>query len=228
MNYSELTIAFTLQKDINLIEINDFIANYIYKIMLQDNELSVIHKSKDIKPYVVCYPFPIEKDKVYHAGRLYAINIRSFNMEFLLKLRKHARSTQYPLKVFTLEINNYNYKYINKLVCLTPIVATLDSKKYWTKEHGLSMLQDKLHNNIVKKHRHIFGNLDEPKVNFISAIELNNKKPIKIVYDSYFFLGNKLTLFINDDQASQTLAFTGMGLGVGEKSSVLCGYCMAR
>ena len=130
-------------------------------------------------------------------------------------------------KVMSVEIRQHSYWFITTLESLTPVVSTVDNR-YWVPEDGINLLMKRIHDNAVKKYKTFFGEMEEPKENFIESIQILNEKPIKVKYKKASLLGHKVCLSVKSDEVSQKLAFTIMGCGLLEKNSIGFGYCRAK
>ncbi|MDF2821881.1 MAG: associated protein Cas6 [Clostridiales bacterium] len=224
MIYFELKISIQLKEDVIYEKSYQALSKFISHVMLQDESLKEYHQEKFVKGYVFTSLFPIEKDKIYKSGRVYIMHLRSLNLEFILKLKKYMeRSHDTVIKVLAIQMSNYLLKPIIQLKSLTPIVCTLDSGRYWTKEDGIKLLMERINTCAIKKYKRYIGELEEEGEGFIESIELLNYKPIKIPYKSTSLIGNKIIISCKSDEYSQKLAFTILASGL-EKGSVGMGY----
>jgi len=221
--YKELVISILLQADLTMEKSHEYLSRLISQAMLNDVQLKELHGQQVMKGYTFCNLYPLEKDKIYIKNRIYLWHIRSFDYNFLLKI-KYLLSHM-KCGVLTSEIKTFNYKPISQLKTLTPIVLTVDDRS-WLKENGIKILMDRAHINALKKYRTFVGEMDEPQENFIEYIELLNEKPIKIPYKRNSFLGHKVVIGVKSDPVSQKLAFAAIGAGLLEKNSIGLGYCL--
>ncbi|MCG8483142.1 MAG: CRISPR-associated endoribonuclease Cas6 [Clostridia bacterium] len=227
MRYFELVVAVKLQDELPFLASYNFIANLISRAMLDEQKLKELHKANTFKFYTFCAFHPLEPEKVYHKGRVYITNIRSLSADFILALKRLLPRADYPVKIISTEVRNYEYRPISELRTLTPAVMTV-SDKCWVKEDGVVMLMGSAHINAFKKYRAYFGDMPEPQENFIEYIRQTNHKASKIPYKNTSLLGNKFEIGVKPDEISQKLAFTVLGAGVLEKSSLGMGYCYAK
>jgi CRISPR-associated endoribonuclease Cas6 len=226
-NYYEMIVAVTLEEDLKFLNSYEFIANMISRAMLNDEMLKTLHISNNFKYYTFCSFEPLERDKIYRKGRIYITRIRSLSSNFLLALKKLLPRIDYPVEIVAMEIHKFPYRQVSQLVAVTPVIATVFDR-CWTKEDGLLLLRERAHINAFKKYRDYFGDMKEPKDNFIEYIRQINNKPIKIPYKNVSLLGNKLIIGVKEDEVSQKLAFTVLGSGLLEKNAIGMGYCIAR
>jgi len=226
-NYYEMVVAVILKEDLPFLSSYEFISNMISRAMLEHEDLKQLHSTKGFKFYTFCSFQPTEPDKIYHKDRIYITKIRSLSANFMLTLKKSLMTMDYPVKIIAKEIYKCESNAITELSTITPAIATVFNK-CWTKEDGLVLLRERIHVNALKKYRAYFGDMLEPEDNFVEFIKQTNIKPIKIPYKNTSLLGNKLIIGVKNDEISQKLAFTALGCGLLEKSSLGMGYCFAR
>lgn len=228
MNYYELKVTVLLKKDIRFTRSSEIIGNNINYIMLKDEVLKRYHKEKTYK-YVFDNFFPIEKDGVYRANRIYIFNIRSFNSEFIAKITSYMQDYESnDFKILSLDLRNIRQKHINFIETLTPAIVTVDSKP-WLSSMDILLLVKRLHANSEKKYKLFFGKeIGQIEDYFIEKLKILNTKPIAYDFKGKRLLGNKFRIKVNEDEKSQKLAFTILGAGLAEKNSVLgAGYCIS-
>lgn len=227
MEHTELKIFITMKKDVKSSVMYEILNKFINKGLLNDKRLSLAHKKNCFKFYTFGLPYKIEKDGIYKKDKMYAFNIRSVSVEFILAL---ARCIENGCEYFLVEgksVNSYTYKKINKLISLTPTVVTLENGHYWCEADGVEVLKNKLNSNIERKLKAYFDDFKiEKGFNFIKDIEVKNKRLIMIPYKSAMLFGNKLEILVEENEMAQTMATMALAVGLGEKGSVGCGYCM--
>nr|WP_092073166.1 hypothetical protein [Dendrosporobacter quercicolus]NSL48754.1 CRISPR-associated protein Cas6 [Dendrosporobacter quercicolus DSM 1736]SDM54980.1 CRISPR-associated endoribonuclease Cas6 [Dendrosporobacter quercicolus] len=223
MLYYELVITMMLQDNLEAAKGYEYLSRLISSAMLKDDQLKKLHGQKALKGYCLCNLYPREADKTYKKGRVYIFHIRSFQLNFLLKLKYIL--PQLRAGVIATEIKNFSYRPVAQLKSLTPVVATVNNRS-WIRENGLKLLMERIEVNCLKKYRAFIGDVDEPEENFIESIQLINEKPIKIPYKANSFLGHKLILGVKSDPVSQQLAFAAIGAGLLEKNAIGFGYCL--
>lgn len=221
--FYELVITMLLQTDLKAVEGYQYLSQIVSGAMLRDAQLKELHEQRCLKGYCLCNLYPREADKLYKKGRVYLWHIRSFDMEFILKLKSILPKLKSG--VISTEVRNFSYRPISQLKTLTPAVATINNRS-WTKEAGIKILMERIHVNALKKYRAFIGEMEEPSESFIEGIQLLNEKPIKIPYKSNSFLGSRLIIGVKSDLISQKLAFAAIGAGLLEKNAIGMGYCI--
>ncbi len=231
--FFESIIAITLKKDIAFQDIQQTISNFINKAMLYDKTLSNKHKENDFKYYVFNGFTPIQKDGIYKKSNMYKFKLRSADNEFIDKMQYLLKKTKSEyINVEIIEQKFIKQHFISKIQTITPVVISLKNKEgkiyHWTfeKSGDIMQLQKSLQNNLIKKYEGFFKEKIEPVQNFIQLIEIKNKKPQTINYKGIKLFGNKFLIAPNEDEISQKLAFFALGVGLGEKNSLGCGFCV--
>ncbi len=208
MRYFELNFTVQLGVDTHCTKSQAFIGRLIRKL----SGIAVEHGSNRISNYCFNNFFPIEKDKVYKAGKLYIFRLRSPDLDWIKTIRENALH----YKSSELRIENVNYKTVNQyhvteLVSVTPVVIVLNQTA--NKEEGLpkylnarfakndevkdnlkaqkSLLDLKTYelrlvSNLQKKYN---ASCKEAPISLgedfsmLTAMEINNQKPVVIVYE---------------------------------------------
>lgn len=220
MYYYETVITIKLQHNISNDEMYSFLNNLINNAMLYSEELKEKHEKNEYKFYTYSSLNPIEKDKIYKKDRIYVFNIRSINKLFLADLKRVLPLAKGNAKIIATEIKSYSQKWITKLTTLSPVIATMPGKRYWTKEDGLVELTNRICKNTIRKYNQYFHTQIEEETIFIQSIVQTNLKPVKIPYKNTNLLGNKFIMEIKTDELSQQLAFFMKATGCLEKNSI--------
>jgi CRISPR-associated endoribonuclease Cas6 len=163
MKFYELTITCFILKDINFKESQSKLANAMNSILLNDNELILLHQSKQINKYVFSSFYPTEKYGVHKKGRIYIFKVRVFNHETIEKLRHQLSNFKNEdFKVLNTEIKTFNQHYISQLYTITPTVLTYKTDEYkngrknWILGDNIDILEKRINSNLVKKYNKSF------------------------------------------------------------------------
>ena len=229
MIYYELVLTVKLVTETSYLSSQAMISQNINQSMALDEELRGLHERSGYKNYVFCNFYPTEKDKVYKRDNIYLFNMRSLDLQFLLKLKHLLSKTSSDFKVLAAEIRTYSPKFIEEISNITPALSTMEGGRYWTKENGIDILMDRMHANAVKKAKDYLGNaFIEPKENFIQSLEQLNHKDIRLAYKKSSLIGSRFTVGVKSDEVSQKLARIILGTGMLEKNSLGLGYCVFK
>lgn len=226
MKFYELIATIFLKKDTHFSQSSELIGKNISNLMLNDNDLRKYHKEKIYK-YVFTNLYPVEKDGVYKKDRVYILNLRCFNENYILKIKKCMENYESSdLRIISADIKEINQKHINFLETITPAIVTIDSKP-WLPNEDILLLVKRLHANAEKKFKFFFNEeIGEVEDYFIEKLKILNRKPTYYSYKGIKLLSNKFKIKVNDDDKSQKLAFIVLGGGLAEKNSILgAGYC---
>lgn len=230
MEYYEMIVTCQMKKDLYFTDVNESIVKYINRTLYFDDKLGKLHsKFREYKYYCFSGFFPIELDKYYKKNRLYIFRLRSWDKQFIYKLKKVLYKNKYgDFRVWTAEIIENKYKHINKLFTLTPTIITIEDRP-WKKEDNIMDAITRLQANLEKKYKEYFNEELVIDNYFIDTLKMINRKPLAYKYKDISLLGNKFELIINEDEISQKLAFTALAAGLGEKNSSLgAGFCERR
>lgn len=238
MKLFELTCKAYLKKDIEFSRSFEILSKYISFSMARGG-LEESHKEEGFKHYVFSGFRPNEQDlktKKYQNGNVYEFIIRSLDETFIDKLSHPLRENINNSDMLVLQTTKKISKqfFISELYSATPVIVSLESKKYWTmKESGdIMQLQKQLHDNLAKKYKSFFGEEMKAVQNFIQLLEIKNRVPqnINITKDDkqITFFGNKFRIVPNEDEVSQKLAFVALACGLGEKNSYGGGFLVSR
>lgn len=232
MKLYEIKITLLLQKDVKLIDIQEFLSFNINKSMLEDNTLKKLHAVKGFKPYSIgsLYPFDL-KNKIYKANQIYLLTLRSIDREFLNSLKRVLKaSRKLDFNVIAIEFLTRSYSYIESAFTLTPtIISIKDEEKnyirYWTKDEGsLEFVKKQIKDNLEKKYEQFFHEKIVAPEDFILMISVQNKKPIVYNYKGVKLWTNKFKIVFASDEVSQKLASLAFGVGLLEKNSLGFGF----
>jgi len=221
--YYENLITVMAKVDIGISKVYEEFAKAFSFVMLSNEKMKSLHSKNCFKNYTFNNPYPIEQDKLYHAGRIYMVNFRTPNLEFAVAMKAHMVSAQGCFKVLAVELRQYELKPITKLLTLTPVVSTVENR-CWVKADGIGLLSERLHSNAVKKAKALDESFTEPPELFFERVELLNEKPIVIPYKNTSILAHKLRLCVKPDSWAQELAATVLACGALEKNSLGFGY----
>lgn len=243
MKYFELKCVAYIKQNIKLNDSFDILSSYINFSFLQDEELKKSHGEKGFKNYCFGNFYPIEKDKVYKAGKTYEFIIRSLDEEFIYKLQRILRENINNSYLQVLQATKKEIKqfFISELYTVTPTITTVKDENgksiFWTvpKDGDILKLQEQLQKNLLKKYENFYNEKLEATQNFIQLFEIKNQKPQSIFFnkkvndEKYIkvrLFGNKFKIVPNEDEISQKLAFVALGCGLGEKQSYGAGVCL--
>lgn len=232
MKYYELKITLFLKKDIKFQDVHESLSFNINKAMLEDKVLKENHGTKGYKSYCIgsLYPFDL-KTKMYKANQIYLLTIRSIDNDFLNKLKNVLKtSTKLDFNVMAIEFLNKNYQYIESAFTLTPAIISIkneedDKIRYWVKEEiSLEFVKKRIKENLEKKYFSFYDEKIVAPEDFITMIEMQNRKPLVFNYKNTKLFTNKFKIHFASDDISQKLAFLAFGVGILEKNSLGFGF----
>lgn len=229
--YFELRITVLVKQTTHHLQIQEHIGKWISRAQLGDPYFKQAHYDKGYKHYVFSSLYPLEKDGVYQSGRAYILTIRSSQRDTLSRINACMRSCREDdyFQLVSSDQRTRKLSHITEMITITPAIVTIDHKP-WVHKNNIELLVKQLHANAEKKFKHLYPDEPmEPFQPFIQGIRVENRKPIATSYKGHKLLGNKLRLFINEDNYSQKLANIVLGSGLAEKGSSLgAGFCLAK
>lgn len=229
--YYESRLTVLVKQTTHHLEIQEHIGSWISRAQLGDPYFKQAHYDKNFKHYIFSSLFPIEKDGAYQQGRAYILTIRSSRLDTLSRINacmSRCREDVY-FQLVSSDQRTRKLSHVTEMLTITPAIVTIDHRP-WVHENNIELLVKQLHANAEKKFKHLYPDEQmEAFQPFIQGIRVENRKPIAISYKGRKLLGNKLRLFINEDDYSQKLANIVLGSGLAEKGSSLgAGFCLAK
>lgn len=213
-----LELKLYLLEDIEKKDCLSKISYFIDSTLKKDETYLEYHQKRIFKGYVFNSLYPIEKEK-YRSGNIYTIQIRTINKELKnFFMRNLKDNTTKELKGLVISEKKIGYKYIDKLISVTPIVIKTENA-YWRGNLTTEDFLNRIKNNLIKKYQSFYNeNLDENEELF-EKIEFKNLVPIKCSYKNINLLGDKVVLTVSKNPTAQKLAFLSLGAGLSEMAS---------
>lgn len=228
MKVYQIRMKVYLQKDIKADNVQTAITRFIDKSFLQEEAWAKLHEENTYKNY--CYDLlsPLEKDKIYKAGKIYTLTIRTVNEEMALFFANICVNTYtWEIKGLSAEVKVLPRKIIEFIYTLTPIVIK-DEQGYWRNLMTQKSFEDRIKINLCKKWKQLTGKEEINNYSFYDTIEFLNRKPVPMKYKNVKLLGDKIRLSIADDELAQELAYLSLGVGLGEMNSRGAGFVNYR
>ena len=222
--YYRLKIQMKMIHNIHLSDYNEYMSNYLNKIMLNDNYLKTIHAKTTIKGYVFSNLYPYEKDCIYKKDSVYTFYLNGFDKELIMRFKNCLEREELILNV-NMAVQPFKKVKILKTNSLCLVSLKDSNAEYWTRKKSLSLLIDALNKNANLK-CNLFCNQISKDINFIQSLLIRNKYDLCANYKGGKLIGHQLDVIVNDDPESQLLANVCMAAGLGEKNSLGCGFCI--
>lgn len=220
----EISLLVFLNNDIKTEEAFSKIGEFIDSGLAKEQELLEFHNKNTYKNYCFCSFYPLEKDKIYREKNNYTIKIRTVDYKlanfFNEELVNHFNQS---IKGLTSTIKILPRRYIEKIYSITPLVMKTD-KGYWKGNLSLNEFEKRLKENLIKKYNLLTNSKINEDFQLYTGIEFTNKKPVAMSYKGRKFLGDKLTIYISDDEIAQKLAYMSLGTGILEMNARGAGY----
>ncbi|WP_326910564.1 CRISPR-associated endoribonuclease Cas6 [Sedimentibacter sp. MB31-C6] len=223
MKVYELKLKAYLMEDISAVKSSETIAALIDKSFIHSEEMKKFHKERKFKFYTFNSFYPLEKDKIYKAGKIYTVLIRTVD-DRLVKYFETYLANEYTdkIKALTVQTKVLPYRHIHKIYSVTPCVVKFDG--YWKGKYTISEYENRLRTNLIKKYQEFFGEKLDENFELFNHIQFENDKPIAIPIKNIKLLGDKLSLQVADNKTAQMLSYFALGTGLSELNSRGYGY----
>ncbi|MCS4473108.1 CRISPR-associated endoribonuclease Cas6 [Clostridium botulinum] len=157
MKVYELTLKIFLLKDLTVDKSYEKLSELIDKSLCKDEELLILHNENKYKYYTFSLPYKLEKDKIYKAGNIYSVKIRTIDEKILENFKTELVNvyTSY-IKALTIDVKVIPRKYISTIYSLTPVVIKTDNG-YWKGKLSLNEYEERIKENLIKKYNQFFS-----------------------------------------------------------------------
>jgi len=220
MTVSELTVKVYVLENVESNQLYNQIASLIDTTLSKDPKFLKLHQENTFKNYCFDGLYPLEKGGSYQKGKIYSFRIRTIDEKLLKYLTNHiANAYTSRLKVLTVVCRDIPQKHLEKIFTITPCILKNDGG-YWRKLLSIDEYENRIKVNLIKNYNDYFNVKIDEAFQFFTRIEFNNEKPIAVPFkDGISLLGDKITLYISENQTAQELAYFALGVGLGEIGS---------
>lgn len=229
MTVYEIKLKVYMLKDIPVDKIQIKTAALLDRGFLTSAKWKQFHEENVYKGYCMNHAYPLEKDKIYKKDKIYTITIRTVDSN-LVKYFNEVCVNQFTkdMKGLTAQIRILPKKHLECIYTLTPVVFKDAQKGYWRTHMSLEQFEMQLKMNLYKKWNYFEKTKVIEDFPIYTMIEFFNQIPIKIEYKNTNLLGDKIKLWIADDEMSQNLAYMSLGTGIGNMNSRSMGFVNYR
>lgn len=219
MNVFQIKLKVYLTSDIESKYALEEISTLVDSCLVGNEKYCNFHNDNIYKLYTFNSFYPIEADKIYKAGSIYEINIRTINRDIYEYLRNNINNERTE-KIKALDLVTYSLKenYIEKLYSLTPVIIKGENG-YWKDILSIKEYEDRLTANLIKKYNYYTGQKINEDFKLFTLINVNNRLPIGCSYKNICLLGDKLDLAVANNNMAQKLARMAVGVGLGEMNA---------
>jgi len=224
MKVWELKLKIYLKKDIAMEESQIKISEILDNCLSKDQELLNFHQNNQYKNYTFASFYPIEDNKIYLAGKIYTVTIRTVEDSLMKHFQKYLGSENTKtLKGIKIEIKLIPKKYIERIYSITSVVAKFENG-YWRTNESIERFEKRLKENLIKKYNRFTNNKIDEEFDLFTFMKFDNQKPIATKYKNIKMLGDKITLHVAENNLAQELAYFALGTGLLEMNSRGYGY----
>lgn len=224
MKVIQIRIKILLKENIHVSDIQPKVCGLIDYSFSKRKELLDMHNENKYKFYCFDFPYPAERDQVYKKGKIYTLTIRTVDFDLAEFFSNSLLDVQTRfIKALSSEVKILPQKPIEKIYSLTPAIIKNDTG-YWRDNMSMDDYEKRLKENLIKKYNIIADTKMDEDFKLFDKIELKNRKPISVKYKKIKLLGDKVNLYIADNDRAQVLAYMAIGCGIMEMNSRGCGF----
>ncbi|MBU5336693.1 CRISPR-associated endoribonuclease Cas6 [Intestinibacter bartlettii] len=224
MQIIQIRVKVLVKEDTSADQMQSRVCGLIDYSFSKRDELLSMHNMNKYKFYCFDSLYPVESDRIYKKGKVYALTIRTLDLNLAEFFSNSLLDVEtYYVKALSSEIKIIPQKPIEKIYSLTPAIIKNDSG-YWRDSMSIDDYERRLKENLIKKYNDITGEKMDEDFELFNKIELKNRKPISVRYKNIKLLGDKVNLYISDDKRAQQLAYMALGSGIMEMNSRGCGF----
>jgi len=183
------------------------------------------HTENKYKHYSFNALHPTERSKTYYRKKCYGWQVRTVSMELAEMLSNQLIHTKCEyFDVVDAQLKILPKHAIKKLYSITPCIIKMETTDKNGSPYWKNLIQEeeylkRIKVNLIKKYNQFFDtNLSEDFPLF-DSLEVINRQPIACAYKGIKLLGDKLDLYIADNQMAQELAYFALGTGILEMNS---------
>lgn len=204
------------------------ISTLVDSCLANSEKYSNFHNENSYKLYSFNSFYPLERSRIYKAGKIYEIELRTVNKDLYGYLRNNINNARTE-KIKALDLVTFGLKenYIEKLYSITPVIIKTDLG-YWKDNLSLKEYENRIATNLIKKYNFLTGQKIEEVFQLFNMISLNNRLPIGCNYKNIRLLGDKLDLVVANNDMAQQLARMAIGVGLGEMNARGYGFVNYR
>lgn len=224
MKVYEMKLKVFMLQSIELNNLRECVCNLIDKSLFKDEFTAELHNENKFKFYTFNNLYPIESDKLYKAGNIYTLIIRTIDETLVKHFQKHlANEYNEQLKALLIESRVIPKRHIERIYNITPAVAKFENG-YWKNGEGIGALEKRIKENLIKKYNTLMNDKIDEDFELFSFFKLENANPIPCKYKNIKLLGDKMTLNIAENEKAQDLAYLALGTGLLEMGTRGLGF----
>lgn len=225
MHVFQTTFTLYLHQDLPDYAALTTLGRFLDIVLCKTQEGIAFHTENKYKHYSFNSLHPTEHSKTYYRKKCYSWQVRTVSMELAELLSNQLIHTKYEyFDVVDAQLKILPKHSIKKLYSITPCIIKMEAtdengSPYWqniiTEEEYLKRIKV----NLVKKYNQFSGTSLSEDFQFFDSVEVINRQPIACAYKGVKLLGDKLDLYISDNQTAQELAYFALGTGILEMNS---------
>lgn len=224
MDVFQLKFKIYLTENILMPELQGQITDLIDSTLSKDEEMSKFHKENKYKMYSYDRLYPLEQDKLYKKGNMYTLTLRTISLKVANFFQENLVYSEISsMKCFHVDVEIIPKRYIDTIYSITPTILKTD-EGYWRTVISIQEFEKRLKVNLIKKYNMFFNQKLDEDFELYSRLEFLNTKPIPMKYKDIVFLGDKVKLYITENETAQNLAHMSIGVGLLENNARGAGF----
>ena len=193
---------------------------FVDSILVKDDIYKEFHEENKLKGYTTDLLYPMEKYGLYKKHKVYAFRIRTLDQklaEYLLEnLSNHSTK---EMKGLVAEICIIKKGFFEKLYTITPVIVKTQEHCYWKECLSIEEYEEQLKKNLWKKYRNFTGKEPDESLPIWDSLVFKNQGVIPFPYKNIILPGDKLELFISNNEQAQEVAYMMLATGLGDLNS---------
>ena len=220
MNIYEITTKVFLMEDIVAQKSSTKIAYFIDSILVKDDGYKNFHGENKLKGYTTDLLYPMERDGLYKKHKVYAFRVRTLDQKLAQYLLENLSNHSIKeMKGLVAEIHMIRKGFFEKLYTITPVIVKTQEHCYWKECLSLEEYEEQLKKNLWKKYHYFIGEEPDENLPIWDSLVFKNQGVIPFPYKNITLPGDKLELFISNNQQAQDIAYMMLATGLGDLNS---------
>ena len=225
INVYEITTKVALLKEIEIKQLRRNLVYFIDSILVKDDVYKEFHGENKLKGYTLDLLYPMEKNRVYKKDKVYSFRVRTLNKDLAEYLSKNSiqHITNEFIGIQSI-VKIIPRKPLKTLYTMTPVIVKTQEHCYWRECFSPEEYEEQLKKNLWKKYRNFTGKEPDESLPIWDSLVFKNQGVIPFPYKNITLPGDKLELFISNNEQAQEIAYMILATGLGELNNRGAGF----
>lgn len=216
----EIQVKAFLLEDLSPKRASTSITFFIDSILTKDAIYKGFHSENKLKGYTSDLFYPMEKEGVYKKHNVYTFRIRTLDQKLAQYLLEHISDhTTKEIKGLVAEVKVIRKGIFEKLYTITPVIVKTQQHCYWKDCLSLEEYKEQLKKNLWKKYRYFIKKEPDETLSIWDSLVFKNQGVIPFPYKNITLPGDKLELYISNNEQAQEIAYMMLATGLGDLNS---------